>query len=179
MSPTHHAVRDLPVLQQREDTFVIPARMPEFNASADPSRELFQEVLETCVVSGVVRSELDQQDGPLIRELMPRCGDPLDPHLGRVEPFGVGQPPRRLDRQPKRIREPAPPALECSQARPAVEAAVELDRVEALRVEPESIAKLRVTRVEHVTPVVIAPAASAYVDRHSESSVERAISGPR
>ena len=116
---------------------------------------------------GVVGRELHQKCGALVTELVPARGDPLDPSLRRVELLAVCKTSRRLHRELKGIRQPAAPASKRRDPRPTVEAAVELDRAEGSRVVTEPVARRRTRRVQNLAPVVIAPARSADVNRHS------------
>src|SRR5664279_1636939 len=114
---------------------------------------------------------------------MPARRHPVDPDLGLVESLGVRETAGGLDGQLEPVRQPAPPPCEGRLLRPAVEAAIELDRMEPLAVVAEAVAGSGSVRIEHALPVVVAPARRSYQNDHdgcldAEESLTRRSSQP-
>ena len=62
----------------------MPAGMAELHRDPHPFRDQPQEIGQPRVVTGLGRSELGQQHGPFIAQLMPARADPLDPGFRAV-----------------------------------------------------------------------------------------------
>ena len=113
----HHAVGRTVPLEQREHAVVVPAGVPELHGHPHPRRQPAEEPVQPGVVALVAGVQLHEQDRPPVPQLVPGRRQPRQPGLGRVQPLGVGQPARRLHRQPEPVGQPAAPAREAS--RPA------------------------------------------------------------
>lgn len=164
LGAAHHAVGHPAALEQAEHLVVVPAGMAELHGHAHPGGKEVQEVDEPGVVADVVGPELDEKHRPLVAELVPACRHALHPGLGRIQPLGVRQAAGRLHRQGEVVRQPPAPRLERRRPRPAIEAAVELHRAEALHVVPEPLVRGCARRIQDVFPVGVAPAGRADVD---------------
>ena len=103
--------------------------------------------------------------------------DDLRPALGCVEPLGVGEGARRLDRHLEPGRKPVVPPGERGVLRPPVVAGVELDGLQPLRVELQPASPRHARRVERPRPAVVRPPRRAHEDRHPGILLPGRLSG--
>lgn len=157
----HHAVGGAVALKQREDVVGEPRAVSELDHRPCPRRQAFEEPVETRVVALHRGRQLQQQRPAASAQLVQAATDPLDPLLRRAQAPRVCEAAWTLDRQLEPLGQPPAPRREPRRRRPAVEARVELDRVELGLVDGQPPTGRQAGRVEHVRPVVVAPARCA------------------
>ena len=153
-------------LEDAEDRLVEPRRMPELDRRAHARGQVREGVVEPGVVALHGRGQLEEKRPGAVAEQPHPPLDDLRPALGCVEPFGVGQGARRLDRHLEPGGQPVVPPGERGVPRPAVVARVELDRPEPLGVELQPAPPGHPLRVERPGPAVVGPPRRAHEDRH-------------
>ena len=154
-------------LEDAEHPLVQPRRVPELHRRADRRRAVPRGRSSSRASSrSIVGWQLEQERPGAVAEQAHPPLDDLGPAAGRLQPPGVGQGARRLDRHLEPRREPVVPPRERAVPGPSVVARVELDRREPAGVVLQPASLGHTGWVERPGPAAVRPSRGADEDRH-------------
>jgi hypothetical protein len=153
-----------------------PARVAELDRMAEVGREFGERAGEALIVALEGRRQLPQQRAELarLRERLDPIEQKLQVAAGLAQPFDVRQVAADLDCEREVRRRPVGPALGGFASRQPVERRIELDGVEAARVELEPAPCRETRRVELASaPGPVIPARAADPDLSDARGLRR------